>query len=398
MKLQEIKNIDVAGKKVFIRCDFNVPVDEYQNITDDRRIRSALNTIRYCIDNDCAVILASHFGRPKGGAYEEEYSLKPIAKRLHTLLKRDIVMANGIVDDETMQLAKELKSSEVMLLENLRFEKGETKNDEELSQKLASMAEVYINDAFGVSHRAHSSVEGISKYFDIEHKAAGFLLSKEIEFFHHIVHNPKRPFVSIVGGSKVSGKLEALYNLVSKVDKILIGGGMAFTFLKALGEEVGNSLVEDDLIPEALKIMAQAKELGVKIYLPVDVIAAEAFNSEAFAKVVTSKEIPLGWMGLDIGPATSMLFEEALADAHTILWNGPMGVYEMDKFAKGSFKISHAVAKSYATTVVGGGDTADLVRLTGDEEEMTFISTGGGASLELIEGKVLPGVKALIIE
>ena len=398
MKLQEIKNIDVAGKKVFIRCDFNVPVDEYQNITDDRRIRSALNTIRYCIDNDCAVILASHFGRPKGGTYEEEYSLKPIAKRLHTLLKRDIVMANGIVDDETMQLAKELKSSEVMLLENLRFEKGETKNDEELSQKLASMAEVYINDAFGVSHRAHSSVEGISKYFDIEHKAAGFLLSKEIEFFHHIVHNPKRPFVSIVGGSKVSGKLEALYNLVPKVDKILIGGGMAFTFLKALGEEVGNSLVEDDLMPEALKIMAQAKELGVKIYLPVDVIAAEAFNSEAFAKVVTSKEIPLGWMGLDIGPATSMLFEEALADAHTILWNGPMGVYEMDKFAKGSFKISHAVAKSYATTVVGGGDTADLVRLTGDEEEMTFISTGGGASLELIEGKVLPGVKALIIE
>ncbi|MCK9336994.1 MAG: phosphoglycerate kinase [Arcobacteraceae bacterium] len=398
MKLQEIKNIDVAGKKVFIRCDFNVPVDEYQNITDDRRIRSALNTIRYCIDNDCAVILASHFGRPKGGTYEEEYSLKPIAKRLHTLLKRDIVMANGIVDDETMQLAKELKSSEVMLLENLRFEKGETKNDEELSKKLASMAEVYINDAFGVSHRAHSSVEGISKYFDIEHKAAGFLLSKEIEFFHHIVHNPKRPFVSIVGGSKVSGKLEALYNLVPKVDKILIGGGMAFTFLKALGEEVGNSLVEDDLMPEALKIMAQAKELGVKIYLPVDVIAAEAFNSEAFAKVVTSKEIPLGWMGLDIGPATSMLFEEALADAHTILWNGPMGVYEMDKFAKGSFKISHAVAKSYATTVVGGGDTADLVRLTGDEEEMTFISTGGGASLELIEGKVLPGVKALIIE
>ncbi len=398
MKLQEIKNIDVADKKVFIRCDFNVPVDDYQNITDDRRIRSALNTIRYCIDNDCAVILASHFGRPKGGTYEEEYSLKPIAKRLHTLLKRDIIMAKGIVDDETMQLAKDLKSGEVMLLENLRFEKGETKNDEELSKKLASMAEVYINDAFGVSHRAHSSVEGISKYFDIEHKAAGFLLAKEIEFFHHIVHNPQRPFVSIVGGSKVSGKLEALYNLVPKVDKILIGGGMAFTFLKALGEEIGNSLVEDDLIPEALKIMAQAKELGVKLYLPVDVVAAEAFNSESYAKVVTSKEIPKGWMGLDIGPATSMLFEEALADAHTILWNGPMGVYEMDKFAKGSFKISHAVAKSYATTVVGGGDTADLVRLTGDEEEMTFISTGGGASLELIEGKVLPGVKALVIE
>lgn len=398
MKLQEIKNIDVAGKKVFIRCDFNVPVDEYQNITDDRRITSALNTIRYCIDNDCAIILASHFGRPKGVGHEAEYSLKPVAKRLHTLLKTDIIMAKGIVDEETMAMAKELKSGQIMLLENLRFEKGETKNDADFSSKLASMADVFINDAFGVSHRAHASVEGIAKHFDAKSKAAGFLLAKEIEFFHHIVHNPKRPFVSIVGGSKVSGKLEALYNLVPKVDKILIGGGMAFTFLKALGEEVGNSLVEDDLIPEALKIMEEAKKLGVKLYLPVDVIAAEAFNSEAFAKVVTSKEIPTGWMGLDIGPASCMLFEEALADAHTILWNGPMGVYEMDKFAKGSFKISHAVAKSYATTVVGGGDTADLVRMTGDEEDMTFISTGGGASLELIEGKVLPGVKALVIE
>ena len=397
MKLQEIKNIDIAGKKVFIRCDFNVPMDEYNNITDDRRIRSALNTIRYCIDNDCSVILASHFGRPKGG-FEEKYSLLPIAKRLHTLLKQEIKMAPNVVCDETLKMAKELQAGEILLLENMRFEAGETKNDEGLCEKLASMAEVYINDAFGVSHRAHASVEGISKHFDMQHKAAGFLMAKEIKFFHHIIHNPKRPFAAIVGGSKVSGKLEALYNLVPKVDKILIGGGMAFTFLKALGYEIGKSLVEEDLIPEAIKIMEEAKQLGVKLYLPVDIVAAEAFDAEANAKIVTVQEMPKNWMGLDIGPASALLFKEALQDANTILWNGPMGVYEMDRFAKGSTKVSHAVASSYATTVVGGGDTADLVRITGDEEDMTFISTGGGASLELIEGKILPGVKALVIE
>lgn len=397
MKLQEIKNIDISGKKVFIRCDFNVPVDEYQNITDDRRIRSALNTIRYCIDNDCAIIIASHFGRPKNG-YEDKFSLKPIAKRLHTLLKMDIKLAPNVICEETIAMVNELQSGEIMLLENMRFESGETKNDPELSRTLADMADVYINDAFGVSHRAHSSVEGIAQHFPIESKAAGFLLAKEIKFFYHIIEEPKRPFVSIVGGSKVSGKLEALYNLVPKVDKIIIGGGMAFTFLKALGHEIGNSLVEEELIPEALKIMEEAKQLGVKFYLPVDVIAAEAFNSEAIAKLVTIQEIPANWMGLDIGTASAQLFSLAIRDANTILWNGPMGVYEMDKFAKGSTKISHAVANSFATTVVGGGDTADLVKRTGDEDEMTFISTGGGASLELIEGKVLPGVKALIIE
>jgi len=397
MNIQEINKIDIANKKVFIRCDFNVPVDEYQNITDDRRIKSALNTVRYCIDNDCSVIIASHFGRPKNG-FEEKFSLKPIAKRLHTLLKQEIKLAPNVVCDETIEMANELKSGEIMLLENMRFEPGETKNDPILSKTLADMADVFINDAFGVSHRAHASVEGIAQHFDSDSKAAGFLLAKEIKFFYHIIEEPKRPFVSIVGGSKVSGKLEALRNLVPKVDKIIIGGGMAFTFLKALGHEIGNSLVEDELIPEALRIMDEAKTLGVKLYLPVDVIAAEAFDSESFAKAVTVQEIPVGWMGLDIGPASATLFSQAIEDAHTILWNGPMGVYEMDKFAKGSTKLSHAVASSYATTVVGGGDTADLVRRTGDEDEMTFISTGGGASLELIEGKVLPGVKALIIE
>ncbi len=397
MKLQEINQIDITNKKIFIRCDFNVPVDEYQNITDDRRIKSALNTIRYCIDNGCAIIIASHFGRPKNG-FEEKFSLKPIKQRLQTLLKMDIKLAPSIVCDATIAMANDLQCGEIMFLENMRFEQGETKNDPILAKTLASMADIYINDAFGVSHRAHASVEGIATHFDIEHKAAGFLLASEIKFFYHIIEEPKRPFVSIVGGSKVSGKLEALYNLVPKVDKIIIGGGMAFTFLKALGHEIGNSLVEEELIPEAIKIMEEAKELGVKFYLPVDIIVAEEFNSESFAKAVTIQEIPKGWMGLDIGPASSTLFAQALEDAHTILWNGPMGVYEMDKFAKGSTKLSHAVASSFATTVVGGGDTADLVRRTGDEEEMTFISTGGGASLELIEGKVLPGVKALIIQ
>jgi len=397
LKLQEINKLDIADKKIFIRCDFNVPVDEFGSITDDRRIKSALNTIKYCLDNDCAVIIASHFGRPKGG-FEDKFSLKPVAKRLHKLLKEEVKLAPNVICDETIAMANELKSGEIMLLENMRFEPGETKNDPALSKTLASMADVFINDAFGVSHRAHASVEGIAQHFDIDSKAAGFLLAKEIKFFYHIIEEPKRPFVSIVGGSKVSGKLEALYNLIPKVDKIIIGGGMAFTFLKALGHEVGNSLVEEELVPEALKIMKEAKELGVKFYLPVDVIAAEEFNADAFAKAVTIQEIPKDWMGLDIGPASALLFAQALEDAQTILWNGPMGVYEMEKFARGSTKLSHAVASSYATTVVGGGDTADLVRRTGDEDEMSFISTGGGASLELIEGKILPGVKALVLE
>jgi len=395
LKLQEINKLDITNKKVFIRCDFNVPVDEFGSITDDRRIKSALNTIKYCLDNDCSVIIASHFGRPKDG-FEDKFSLKPVAKRLQKLLKEEVKLAPNVICDETIAMAKALNSGEIMLLENMRFEKGETKNDPELSKTLASLADIFINDAFGVSHRAHASVEGIAQHFDIEHKAAGFLLAKEIKFFYHIIEEPKRPFVSIVGGSKVSGKLEALYNLVPKVDKIIIGGGMAFTFLKALGYEIGNSLVEEELIPEALKIMQEAKELGVKFYLPVDVIAAEEFDADAFAKAVTVQEIPENWMGLDIGPASSLLFAQALEDAHTILWNGPMGVYEIEKFSRGSFKLAHSVADSFATTVIGGGDTADLIKRVNLDEDMTFISTGGGASLELIEGKILPGVEALI--
>lgn len=397
MKLLSIKSCDLYGKKVFIRCDFNVPMDDFGNITDDRRIRSALATIQYCLDQECAIILGSHFGRPKAGVFSQEDSLAPVARRLQQLLKVDVVLASDVVGESAKALASNLKQGEVLLLENLRFEKGETKNDPEFSAALADMAEVYINDAFGVSHRAHASVEGITAFFDHAHKAAGFLLLKEIEFFDTLLESPVRPFAAIVGGSKVSGKLEALVNLLPRVNKILIGGGMAFTFLKALGHNVGNSLVEDDLLAEALKIMEEAKRLDVKFYLPVDVVAADQFSADANSRVVSIQEIPSGWMGLDIGTATVDLYKEVLQDTKTILWNGPMGVYEMDRFAKGSNKIAHYISELHATTVVGGGDTADLVQRIGLDEEMTFISTGGGASLELLEGKVLPGVKPLMI-
>lgn len=397
MKLKFIKDFDLEKKKVFIRCDFNVPMDEFSNITDDRRIRSAVSTIKYCLDRNCAVIVASHLGRPKG-EFKEEFSLRPVQKRLATLLNQEVLMASDVVGDDAKEKAATLAAGEVLLLENLRFEKGETKNDEALCKDLASLADFYVNDAFGVSHRAHASVEGMTHYFDADAKAAGFLLQKEIAYFDKILTNPARPFAAIVGGSKVSGKLQALINLLPRVDKIVIGGGMAFTFLKAMGYEIGSSIVEDDLIDDALKVMAEAKKLGVKFYLPVDIIAAEKFDANATIKITPSQEIPEGWMGLDIGPATVRLFREVLADCQTIIWNGPMGVFEMERFARGSTKIANFVADSYATTVVGGGDTADLVQRANVGEHMSFISTGGGASLELLEGKVLPGVKALMEE
>ncbi len=392
--VRSIRDIEVAGKKVFIRCDFNVPLDEFMNITDDRRIRSAIQTIRYCLDNGCTVIVASHLGRPKG-VFEEKYSLEPVFKRLTRILNCEVKFANDVIGNDAKEKAKSLQKGEVLLLENLRFEKGETKNDEELAKELAAYAEVYINDAFGVCHRAHASVEAITKFFDKKTSAAGFLLQKEVNFSKNLLRAPTRPFVAVVGGSKVSGKLQALINLLPRIDKLIIGGGMAFTFLKAQGLDIGNSLVEDDLIPEALKVIEEAKRLGVKFYLPVDVVAAQTCSQDSTVKFVTTQEIPKGWMGLDIGPATSRMFREALHDAQTILWNGPMGVFELEKFAKGSHKISHAISEAHATTVVGGGDTADVVARAGDADEMTFISTGGGASLELIEGKELPGVKPL---
>lgn len=388
-----IKDINLTNKKVFIRCDFNVPQDDFLNITDDRRIRSAIATIRYCLDNGCSIILASHLGRPK--EISSKYSLEPIAKRLSRLLDKEIIMAKDVIGEDAKNKANNLKPKEILLLENLRFEKGETKNDEELAKNLASMAEVYVNDAFGVCHRAHASVEAITKFFDDDSKCAGFLLLKEMEFATNLIKYPARPFVAVVGGSKVSGKLQALINLLPKVDKLIIGGGMAFTFLKAQGYDIGNSLLEEELLEQANKILEEGKKLGVKIYLPVDVVAAQACSQDAVMKFVPTQEIPQGWMGLDIGPASVRLFKEAISDAQTIWWNGPMGVFEIDKFSKGSIKMSHYISESHATTVVGGGDTADVVARAGDSDEVTFVSTGGGASLELIEGKELPGVKVL---
>jgi len=395
--VQTIKDLDIDGKKVFIRCDFNVPKDEFGNITDDRRIRAALQTIRYCIDRDCKIILASHFERPEPGKYEEKFSLKPIAKRLHTLLKikQDIYMAEDVVGEDAKAKASQMGAGDILLLENLRFEAGETSDDIEFAKELASFADVYINDAFGACHRKHASIHAIASLFDKEHKAAGFLLAKEVTFFGKVLENPIRPFVAVVGGSKVSGKLEALRQLLDKVDKIIIGGGMAFTFLKAQGYEIGNSLLEEDLLDEARTVMIKARKKGVKFYLPVDVVCSAEFSEEGIAKYLPAQEIPKGWMGLDIGPASSRLFREVLNDAQTIIWNGPMGVYEMDKFSKGSLKMSHDIADTHATTIVGGGDTADVAQRAGDVDEMTFVSTGGGASLKLIEGKKLPGIEAL---
>jgi phosphoglycerate kinase len=395
--LKTVKDIDIAGKRVFIRCDFNVPKDEFGNITDDRRIRAALQTIRYCMDRDCKIVLASHYERPEPGKYEEKYSLEPVAKRLHRLLKleNEVLMAKDVIGEDAKAKVAQLKEGDILLLENLRYEVGETKNDVVFAKALASFADVYINDAFGACHRKHASIHAIADEFDAQTKVAGFLMSKEINFFSKVIENPVRPFVAVVGGSKVSGKLEALINLMNKVDKVIIGGGMAFTFLKAQGHEIGTSLVEDELIDEAKRIMERAKEKGVKFYLPVDVVCAPEFSENVTAKYLPTQEIPKDWMGLDIGPASSRLFREALNDAQTIVWNGPMGVYEMDKYSKGSIKMSHYIAETHATTVVGGGDTADVVNKAGDADEMTFVSTGGGASLKLIEGEILPGLEAL---
>ncbi|CAA6821379.1 MAG: Phosphoglycerate kinase (EC [uncultured Sulfurovum sp.] len=395
--MNTLKDININGKTVFIRCDFNVPKDGDGNITDDRRIRGVLPTIRYCLDRDCKIILGSHYERPEPGIYEEKYSLATVVTRLHTLLKlaSTIQLATDVVGTDAKAKAAALQTGEVLVLENLRYEAGETKNDEAFAKELASMVDIYVNDAFGACHRSHASIDAMARLFDHDHRAAGFLLSKEVNFFEKTLLNPIRPFVAVVGGSKVSGKLEALRQLIDKVDKVIIGGGMAFTFLKAKGYEIGISLVEDELLDEARTIMIKARKKGVKFYLPVDVIVAPEFSDTVPSKYVSSQEIPDGWMGLDIGPASSRLFRTVLSDAQTIIWNGPMGVYEMDKYAKGSLKMSHNIADANATTIVGGGDTADVALRAGDVEEMTFVSTGGGASLNLIEGNPLPGIEAL---
>jgi len=392
MNKMTIEDLDIKGKRLFIRVDFNVPLDENLNITDDTRIRSSLPTINYAIDSGAMIILASHLGRPKGKP-DVKFSLNPVAKRLQRLLDREVVFLQDCVGPETEKAVQAMKPGDVVLLENLRFHPGEEKNDDDFARALAKLCDYYVNDAFGTAHRAHASTAGITKF--VPKSVAGFLLKKEVDYLQGVVVNPVRPFVAVLGGAKVSGKIGVIENLEDKVDKVVIGGGMAFTFLKAMGYEVGDSLVEQDMLDVAERIMGKAKERGVKFYLPVDCVVAQSMEPGAETKIVTSQEVPKGWKALDIGPASVKLFSEALSNAKTIIWNGPMGVFEMDAYSRGTFAVAHAVADSYALSIVGGGDTDVAVHKAGESENMSFISTGGGASLQLLEGKDLPGLVCL---
>ena len=386
-----IEDIDIKGKRVFIRADFNVPLDENLIINDDRRIRSTLPTINYAIDEGAKVILSSHLGRPKGKV-DPKYSLAPVAKRLQRLLNKEVVFAPDCVGSQVENLVSKMKEGDVLLLENLRYHPEEEKNDEDFARALAKLADVYVNDAFGAAHRAHASTVGITKFLP---SAAGFLLKQEIEYLKGAIDNPVKPFVAILGGAKVSGKIGVLEHLVSKVDKVVVGGGMAFTFIKAMGYEIGDSIVEDGMLETAQRIRKKLQENGIKFYLPVDCVIAQSTGPGAVIKIVPTLEIPKGWKALDIGPASVKLFSVVIQDAKTVLWNGPMGMFEMDAFSRGTFEIAHAVAEAYALTIVGGGDTDLAVHRAGVSDVISFISTGGGASLQLLEGKELPGIAAL---
>ncbi|PKL51517.1 MAG: phosphoglycerate kinase [Nitrospira bacterium HGW-Nitrospira-1] len=386
-----IDDLNIKGKRVFIRVDFNVPFDDNLRITDDSRIRSAMPTINYAIDEGARVILASHLGRPKGKP-DPRYSLAPVAKRLQRLLDKDVIFAPDCIGPQVEGLISRMKDGDVILLENLRYHAEEEKNDEEFSKNLAHLADFFVNDAFGAAHRAHASTVGIAKILP---SAAGFLMKKEIEYLKGVVDNPIRPFAAILGGAKVSGKIGVLEHLEDKVDKVLVGGGMAFTFIKAMGYEVGESLVEADMIETAQRIRKKLKNAGIKFYLPVDCVISQTLEPGAETKIVPTLEIPKGWKALDIGPATVKLFSEALENTKTILWNGPMGVFEIDAFSRGTFSIAQAVADAYALTIVGGGDTDLAVHRAGVSNAISFISTGGGASLQLLEGRELPGLAAL---
>ncbi|MBW2544837.1 MAG: phosphoglycerate kinase [Deltaproteobacteria bacterium] len=390
--MKYINEIDIKGKTVLCRFDFNVPLDEDLHITDDRRIKAALPTINYALDEDARVIVIAHLGRPEGKVIDS-LSLKPVARRLSRLLGKEVVLAKDCIGDEVKTLIQGMEPHCILLLENLRFHIEEAENSDDFARELAGYADVYVDDAFGNAHRTHASNVGITKF--AKKCCAGFLMKRELNYFSTTLKNPLRPFVAIIGGSKVSDKLEALANLIRRVDKMIIGGGMAFTFLKAMGHEVGTSLVEENLVNMARRGIKIAKERGVKLYLPVDCVIAEEADPKAVTKIVPVQEIDPNWMGLDIGPASIALFREALSDAKTIMWNGPMGVFEIDAFSMGTFSMVHTVAQSHALTIVGGGDTDVAVHRAGQSDYITYISTGGGASLELLEGKKLPAVKAL---
>ncbi|MGB0910656.1 MAG: phosphoglycerate kinase [Nitrospirales bacterium] len=389
---QTINHIDLRNKRVIIRVDFNVPLDDAGQITDDSRIRAALPTINHAVDEGASVILCSHLGRPKGKP-NPKFSLAPVAKRLQRLLDKPVVFAHDCIGDEVQSLVGQMKSGDVLLLENLRFHSEEEQDGEKFASQLASLGEVYINEAFGTAHRSHASTVGITKFMKVS--AAGYLMKREVEALEGVVENPERPFVAILGGAKVSGKIGVIENLGKRVDKVIIGGGMAFTFIKAMGHEIGRSLVEPDMLEFAKGIQEHALSRGVKFYLPVDCVVAASLDASAETKIVPIQEIPEGWYGMDIGPASVKLFSEAVENAKTILWNGPMGVFERDAFSRGTLSMAHAVANAYAKTVVGGGDTALAVHRAGETDSMTFISTGGGAALQLLEGSHMPGLAAL---
>lgn len=392
IKKQTIDQVDLKGKRVIIRVDFNVPLDDALQITDDSRIRAALPTINKVVDEGGSVILCSHLGRPKG-VPRQEFSLAPVARRLKRLLGKDVAFSEDCIGPKVKNLVSQLKPGDILLLENLRFHPEEEKNDAQFAAELASLGDIYINEAFGTAHRSHASTVGITKY--VKAAAAGYLMKREVEFLEGAVENPTRPFVAILGGAKVSGKIGVIENLGKRVDKVIIGGGMAFTFIKAMGLEIGRSLVEDEMLDFARGVQDHAMTKGVKFYLPVDCVVAASLDPGAETKIVPVQEIPAGWYGLDIGPASVKLFGEAVQNAKTILWNGPMGLFERDAFSRGTFAMAHAVANAYAKTIVGGGETALAVHLAGESESMSFISTGGGAALQLLEGKPLPGLDAL---
>lgn len=391
---------DLAGKRVLVRCDFNVPLDDTGKITDDTRIRAALPTIQMLTSQGAKVVLTSHFGRPKGDDFAarvtDKFRLTPVAARLSELLGKTVSKPDDCIGDAVTAAIAALNDGDVILLENVRFHPGEEKNDPEFVQQLAANADLYVNDAFGTAHRAHASTEGVAHI--LKPAVAGLLIEKELQFLQEAIENPQRPLAAIVGGSKVSSKIGVIDTLLDKVDKLLIGGGMIFTFYKARGLSVGKSLVEEDKLELAQTLEAKAKEKGVELLLPTDVVVADAFSADANSKTVSINDIPDGWMGLDIGPDSVKVFEDALASCKSVIWNGPMGVFEIDKFAVGTEAIAHTLAgltKTGCTTIIGGGDSVAAVEKVGVADQMSHISTGGGASLELLEGKVLPGIAAL---
>lgn len=392
MNKKTVKDIDLKGKKVLVRCDFNVPMDENQKITDNTRIVAALPTIKYLLENNCAIILCSHLGRPKG-EFKPEFSLKPVAKELANLLGKEVIMAKDVIGEDAKSKAEALQNGQIMLLENVRFHKEETDNDPEFAKELASMAEIYVSDAFGSTHRAHASTAGVAEYLPA---VSGFLIEKELQFLGNAISNPERPFVAILGGAKVSDKIGVIDNLLEKVDTLIIGGGMAYTFFKAQGYEIGNSICELDKLELAKDLMKKAEEKGVKFMIPIDTKIGKEYKVDTESKTVKYNEIPEGWEGLDIGEETIKAYAEELKKAKTVVWNGPLGVFEFEQFAIGTNSIAKALSEIDATTIIGGGDSSAAVKKAGLEDKMTHISTGGGASLEFLEGKALPGIECLL--